>query len=46
MVATSLTGLTGVLTNVFMILLTVVFILVEASDLSDKLKRGERILSL
>jgi len=40
MVATSLTGLTGVLTNVFMILLTVVFILVEASDLSDKLKRG------
>jgi len=40
MVATSLTGLTGVLTNVFMILLTVVFILVEASDLSSKLKRG------
>ena len=40
MVATSLTGLTGVLTNVFMILLTVVFILVEASDISDKLKYG------
>ncbi len=40
LVATSLTGLTGVLTNVFMILLTVAFILIEASEISDKLKRG------
>ena len=39
-VGTSLTGITGVLTNVFMILLTVIFILVEASDISDKLKHG------
>ncbi len=40
LVATSLTGLTSVLKNVFMILLTVAFILIEASDISNKLKCG------
>ncbi len=40
LVGTSLLGLSGVLTNTFMILLTVVFILVEASEFSTKLRCG------
>jgi predicted PurR-regulated permease PerM len=35
----TLTGLTSTLTNVFMILLTVVFILLEASEFPDKFRR-------
>jgi len=37
--STMLTGLSGVLTNVFFIILTVIFILLEATSFTDKLRR-------
>lgn len=40
MAANTLTGLSGLLTNVFMILLTVIFILLEASGLPQKLRKA------
>lgn len=40
MVGTMLTSLTGVLANIFMILLTVVFILLEASGLPVKIRKA------
>ena len=40
MVASTLSGLGGALTNAFLIILTVVFILMEASGLPKKLKRA------
>ncbi len=41
MVANTLSGLTGVLTNVFLIMLTVVFILLEASGLPLKIRAAK-----
>jgi predicted PurR-regulated permease PerM len=41
MVGNTLSGLTGVLTNVFMIMLTVVFILLEASGLPLKIRAAK-----
>ncbi|CCK77823.1 MAG: AI-2E family transporter [Oleispira antarctica] len=48
MVATVFSGLGGVLTNAFLILFTVVFILLEASDFPEKLRRalGNKTLAL
>jgi len=48
MVASVFSGLGGVLTNAFLILFSVIFILLEASDFPDKVKRalGSKTLAL